>query len=112
MRESLAIPVSRLQPKRCSVLRKVSRALILITALSVAGCGAERSESRPVDDVDIKRLMGEWYVIANTPTFIEKSAHNAVEPYSLNEDGTIATIFAFRDGDYEAEIQEYRSRGG
>ena len=41
--------------------------------------------------VDVDRFMGDWYVIANIPTFAEKGAHNAVESYRLDADGTIAT---------------------
>ncbi len=32
--------------------------------------------------------MGSWYVIANIPNFLEKGAHNAVETYELDDDGT------------------------
>ena len=28
--------------------------------------------------------MGDWYVIASIPTFIEKEAYNAVESYRLD----------------------------
>ena len=34
-----------------------------------------------VAHVDLERFMGDWYVIANIPTFVEKGAHNAVESY-------------------------------
>jgi len=55
--------------------------------------------------------MGDWYVIANIPTFIEEGAHNAVESYRLDEDGTIATTFTFRDGDFDGELKRYNPRG-
>ncbi|MDP6879185.1 MAG: lipocalin family protein, partial [Candidatus Marinimicrobia bacterium] len=32
-----------------------------------------------VDYVDLEKFMGDWYVIANIPTFIEKGAVNAIE---------------------------------
>ena len=35
-----------------------------------------------VESVDLTRFIGDWYVIANIPTFIEKGAHNAVERYA------------------------------
>ncbi|MGB5735066.1 MAG: lipocalin family protein, partial [Thiohalocapsa sp.] len=46
-----------------------------------------------VAKVDLERFMGDWYVVANIPTFVEKGAHNPVESYALNPDGTIATTF-------------------
>jgi len=43
--------------------------------------------------------MGDWYVIAHIPTFVERSAWQAVETYRLDDDGNIATTFTFlRDG--------------
>jgi len=55
--------------------------------------------------------MGDWYVIANIPTFIEKGAHNAVESYRLDDDGTIATTFTFREDGFDGELQRYEPRG-
>jgi apolipoprotein D and lipocalin family protein len=46
--------------------------------------------------VDLQRFMGDWYVIANIPTSMERGAHNAVESYRLDEDGSIATTFTFQ----------------
>jgi apolipoprotein D and lipocalin family protein len=64
-----------------------------------------------VDYVDIERFMGDWYVVANIPTFLEEGAHNAVETYKLNPDGTIATTFTFRDGGFDGELKEYNPKG-
>ncbi len=55
--------------------------------------------------------MGDWYVIANIPTAIEKGAHNAVESYRLDDDGSIATTFTFRDGSFDGEPKTYQPRG-
>ena len=55
--------------------------------------------------------MGDWYVIANIPTFIEKGAHNAIESYKLDADGTIATTFTFRAGGFDGESKRYTPRG-
>lgn len=64
-----------------------------------------------VDYVDLDRFMGPWYVIANIPTFVEKGAHNAVENYELNSDGTIATTFTFRKDRFDGKLKEYNPRG-
>ena len=65
---------------------------------------------KTVDYVDIDRFMGPWYVIANIPTFLEKGAHNAVETYSLNDDGTIATNFTFRKDGFDGKRKEYNPK--
>ena len=51
-----------------------------------------------------------WYVIANIPTFLEKGAHNAVETYSLNDDGTIATNFTYRKDGFNGKLKEYNPK--
>jgi apolipoprotein D and lipocalin family protein len=86
--------------------------------LIIAASGAlllSACQSRPpletVDYVDLERFMGDWYVIANIPTFIERGAHNAVESYRLDEDGSIATTFTFRDGSFDGKLKTYRPRG-
>ena len=64
-----------------------------------------------VPSVDLNRFMGDWYVIANIPTFIEKDAYNAVESYRLAEDGTIATTFTFNKGGFDGPLKTYNPRG-
>jgi apolipoprotein D and lipocalin family protein len=55
--------------------------------------------------------MGDWYVIANIPTFIEKNAFNAIESYRLEDDGTVATTFRFNKGSENGPLKEYHPRG-
>ena len=64
-----------------------------------------------VANVDLDRFMGSWYVIANIPTFVEKGAHNAIETYELNDDGTIATTFTFRKNSFDGKKKEYNPKG-
>ena len=78
--------------------------------LTLMGC-ASHPPMKTVDYVDIERFMGDWYVIANIPTFLEKGAHNAIESYRLNEDGTIATTFTFYDGGFDGGKKFYRPTG-
>ena len=66
---------------------------------------------KTVAKVDLPRFMGAWYVIANIPTAIEKGAHNAVESYRLDDDGSIATTFTFRDGAFDGKLKTYNPRG-
>ena len=66
---------------------------------------------KTVPYVDLERFMGDWYVIGNLPTFLEKGAHNAVENYALNDDGTIATTFTFNADSFDGELKEYTPKG-
>ena len=79
-------------------------------ALFLASCQAN-PPLPAVEYVDLERFMGDWYVIANIPTFIEKGAHNAVESYRLASDGTIETTFTFRDGGFDGKEKVYRPKG-
>lgn len=82
--------------------------------MSITGCATGGGDAKPlplVDHVDLPRFMGDWYVIANMPTFIEKGAHNAVENYELNEDGTIATTFTFNKDAFDGPKKEYTPKG-
>jgi apolipoprotein D and lipocalin family protein len=64
-----------------------------------------------VPKVEVARFMGDWYVIGVIPTWFERGAHNAVENYVLDPDGTIATTFRFRKDSFDGEPREYHPRG-
>jgi apolipoprotein D and lipocalin family protein len=64
-----------------------------------------------VDHVDLTRFMGDWYVIAHIPAFLERGAYNAVESYRLLDDGHIATTFSFNDGGFDGKRRTYTPTG-
>ena len=84
---------------------------IAAIALLLAGCQSAAPPLATVPRVDLQRFMGDWYVIASIPTFIEKGAYNAVESYRLDPDGTIATTFTFRAGGFDGKPRRYTPRG-
>lgn len=84
----------------------------LVISIVLTGCQTPAYPPlRTAASVDLARFMGDWYVIANIPTFIEKGAHNAIERYELAPDGTIATTFTFREGSFDGDLKTYRPRG-
>ena len=86
-------------------------ALAIAGSFLLSGCASDAPEMPTVEYVDLERFMGPWYVIANIPTFLEKGAHNAVETYRLNDDGTIGTTFTFNKGSFDGEQREYNPKG-
>ncbi len=83
---------------------------VLATMLTLAACTA--APSLPVaEQLDLERFMGDWYVIANIPTRWEVGAHNAVESYRRDPDGSIATTFTYRDGGFDGPEKVMRPRG-
>ena len=90
-------------------------AAVLGGSLFFAACSSMSSKDLPplvlAPSVDIPRFMGDWYVIANIPTFVEKGAHSAKESYALQPDGTIATTFTFRADAFDGPPKDYHSKG-
>jgi apolipoprotein D and lipocalin family protein len=78
--------------------------------LPLLGC-AQQQPIRTQAQVDLERFMGDWYVIANIPTWLEEGAHNAVESYRLQHDGRVATRFRFRDGAFDGPEKVYNPVG-
>jgi apolipoprotein D and lipocalin family protein len=66
---------------------------------------------RTAEHVDLESFMGDWYVIAHIPTFLESDAYNAVESYRLLDDGRIATTFSFNDGGFDGTRKTYHPTG-
>ena len=88
------------------------RYFLLTTAIIIAGCGSTPMNTIPtVDHVDLDRFMGDWYVIANIPTFVEAGAHNAVESYERIDERTIATTFRFNKDQFDGKQKVYHPTG-
>ena len=83
-----------------------------LVALSLAGCSSVPRPPVPLaKDVNLERFMGDWYVIACIPTWLERDAWNAVESYRLDADGSIATTFTFRKGGFDGPERRMHPRG-
>ncbi|MEY4718149.1 MAG: hypothetical protein RL563_767 [Pseudomonadota bacterium] len=76
-----------------------------------SACAPSKSTLPLVRKVDLQKFMGDWYVIANIPTFIERDAHNAIESYRLESDASIATTFTFRAGGFDGPLKRYQPTG-
>ena len=84
----------------------------LAAAFLFSSCAVMSKPALPtVPHVDLPRFMGDWYVIASIPTFLEKKAYDAVESYRLDSDGTIATTFTFRNGSPQGALKTKKPRG-
>ncbi|TAN04604.1 MAG: hypothetical protein EPN36_08190 [Rhodanobacteraceae bacterium] len=79
--------------------------------VSAAACAASLPPIQPVAHVDLSRFMGKWYLIATIPTRYGKNAYNAVETYTLQQDGNIHTTFSFHDGAFDGPYKHIHSTG-
>jgi apolipoprotein D and lipocalin family protein len=99
-----------------SVCRQWRRLAVFLALVGLTGCATQKSPTMKTplplaSNVDIPRFMGDWYVIANIPTFIEKGANDAVESYAMRPDGRIATTFTFRKGSFTGPVKTYHPIG-
>jgi apolipoprotein D and lipocalin family protein len=83
-------------------------ALLGLLLAAASGCASFHSEDAipPVSELNVERFMGDWYVIAAIPTFLDDDCQNPVESYRLREDGRIDNEFRCRLGGPGAEIRE------
>jgi apolipoprotein D and lipocalin family protein len=85
-----------------------------LVASLLAGCslfGPARPDIPLVAQVDLPRFMGDWYVIGFIPIYPERHAHNGIESYALNADGSIATTYRYRKGSFDAPLVTNRPKG-
>lgn len=83
---------------------RLRRIPLLGSLLTLAGC-ASYPPLPTVEQVDLGRFMGDWYVQAHIPAWGEGDAYNAVESYARGEDGRILTSYVFRKGAFDAEFK-------
>ena len=92
-----------MKPSLRTLLLCLAAALPLVLGLSACQDGQDNATPLPrAAPVDLNRYMGDWYVIASIPSFIERDAYDAVESYALKPDGHIQTTFRYRHGSHEA----------
>lgn len=93
---------------------KSQRGLTALLALGLVGtalgaCATRNTNKQAtvpiVQNVDLQRYMGPWFVVGAIGLGLEKGAHNAVETYTLNPDGSIATVFQFRKDRFDGEVE-------
>ncbi len=82
----------------------MKKVCLIYLFFSLTNCSANTmNKLQTVDYVDLNRFMGDWYVIANIPTWLEKGAHNALEQYYWNEDGYIDVTFSFNKDSFSGK---------
>jgi apolipoprotein D and lipocalin family protein len=91
-------------------MKKYVQLACLFPAMTVSACSTS-TQLQTVPQVDLDRFMGDWYVIANIPTFIERDAHNAVESYELVGEKRVGTTFRFNKGAFDGPARTYRPTG-
>jgi apolipoprotein D and lipocalin family protein len=80
--------------------------LALAFAAIVALAASAKAKAPPLAsqaDVDLKRYMGRWWVIANIPYWAENGKLASADVYALRPDGKIDNVFVYRKQFGQAE---------
>ncbi|MEM6708422.1 MAG: lipocalin family protein [Pseudomonadota bacterium] len=64
-----------------------------------------------VQNLDLKRFMGAWYVLAHIPIPFSGNAYNAVERYKLQPDGTVDVLYTYNQGGFTGDLKVVRPTG-
>ena len=93
-------------------MKKITKSFLLcLFVISSTSCTIQNNELRAIEYLNIEEFMGDWFVIAVIPTFLEKDIFNAIESYTLNSDGTISTEFSFNKGGFNGDRKKYNPKG-
>lgn len=91
------------------------RLLLCVVSLGLTACANLNPRApSPVplaDPVDLQRFQGDWYVIAHIPTDRDREAHNAIENYVVNDDGSIAMTYTNRLGGFDGTPKKMTPTG-
>ena len=110
----LANTINPFYTLRCAT--RVPAAAIMLAA-TLTGCSTANQDMLKATDkpIDLDSFMGDWYVIGSIPIDLffasEAGAHNAVESYALNEDGSIDTRYRFRKDGFDGELKQFNPTG-
>ncbi len=90
-------------------------AVLVLPALMATGCSSTDALRATDKKIDLPRFMGDWYVIGSIPIDFffasEAGAHNAVESYALNDDGSIDTRYRFRKDSFDGPVKSFNPTG-
>ncbi len=89
----------------------ISLGITIIVSLFAFQSCRQGPPIRMAERVNLDAFMGDWYVIANIPTFIEKGAHNAMESYHRIKPGVIDTTFSFNKDSFDGPKKQYNPTG-
>jgi len=91
-------------------MKMITAIVLVVVIMTLYACRSTPPIQR-ADNVDLNAFMGDWYVLAHIPTFIEDEAYNAVESYRRKTTKKIATTFRFNQGGFQGKEKIYHPTG-
>lgn len=81
---------------------------VLLAAVALAGCQSPPPLA-PVQDFNVDRYLGDWYVLAHIPPPFTGNAFDATERYERLDARRIATTYRYRKGSFDAPLKAMNS---
>jgi apolipoprotein D and lipocalin family protein len=81
-------------------MEKIVWLLPLLGLALFTGC-ASKPPLKAVEHVDLPRFMGDWWVIAHIPYWLERDTYDSKDTYRMREDGKMDNIFSYRKGGFD-----------
>jgi len=86
--------------------------IMMSIILNLISCATVPEYSKTVDQVDIQKFMGTWYVQAGRFTPFEKDVFNGVEVYNWNaRENRIDIGFTYNQGSFDGPIKSLPQKG-
>jgi apolipoprotein D and lipocalin family protein len=94
----------------CRIVRVklLQLALLCLAGICLCSCQSKLQPLAPVQQLDLPRFMGDWYVFAHIPYSLEKGKVGTLDRYALRPDGKIQNSFLFRKGSLDAPLEEWK----
>ncbi len=81
----------------------------LLLAGLLSGCTTmNQPPLRTVAHVDLDRYLGDWWVIANIPYYLENGKVATLDRYARRADGRLDNTFLFRRGSFTAPEESWQ----
>ena len=83
-------------------------ALLLAALMPLLLSSCARAPLQTVPQLDLPRFMGDWYVYAHIPYWLERGKVGTLDRYALRPDGRIQNSYLFRRGSLDAPLEEWK----
>jgi apolipoprotein D and lipocalin family protein len=83
-------------------------ALLLAALMPLFLSSCARAPLQTVPQLDLPRFMGDWYVYAHIPYWLERGKVGTLDRYALRPDGRIQNSFLFRRESLDAPLEEWK----
>ena len=79
----------------------------MLLAVCLGGCTDDSNPPPLAPSVDLERMFGRWYIVANIPNWFEDKLVGLYDVYSRRPDGDIREDFYTHEGNFDAPLKHY-----